>query len=94
MTTYDAVTTQAALMTVALRLVDEHPDVPAGSVLRCFSRAVVITRRSGVQHRLLVERSESLARQMLAARNRPGTPGVPQPRSDRDLPAELQADPV
>lgn len=67
----DAVTTQAALMEAALRLVDDRDDVPAGSVLRCFSRAVAVTRRSGIATEALPTRAEALARGMLAARNGP-----------------------
>jgi hypothetical protein len=72
MAAHDVVTTQAALVAAALRLVDDHPDMPAGSVLRCFSRAVVVTRRRGVPHDVVPERAFALAHQLLAARADPG----------------------
>ena len=93
MAAHDVVSTQAALIVAALRLVDDHPDIPAGSVLRCFSRAVVITRRSGTPSGSLAEEAELLARRLLAARNRPGLPGAP-PRQRRDTSSELDAVPA
>jgi hypothetical protein len=68
MTGAEARSTQAALMDAALRLVDDHPHIAAGSVLRCFSRTVVLTRRTGVPARAVAPRAERLARQLLAAR--------------------------
>lgn len=89
MTPHDAVTTQAALVAAALRLVDDHPDIAAGSVLRCFSRAVVIVRRTGTPSPVLADRAEMLARQMLAARNQSGSrwplPAQERPDADVDL---------
>jgi hypothetical protein len=67
----DAATTQAALVEAALRLVDNYPDVTAGSVLRCYSRAVKLMRRAGTPAAQLATRAEVLARQMLSARNGP-----------------------
>lgn len=67
----EAVSTQVALVDAALRLVDERRDVPAGSVLRCFSRAVLITRRARVSSEALPEQAEVLARRFLEARDVP-----------------------
>lgn len=94
MTPHDAVTTQAALVAAALRLVDDHPDIAAGSVLRCYSRAVVIVRRTGAPSAVLADRAETLARQMLAARNQPGVrrPLPPQERPDTEV--DLRAAPA
>jgi hypothetical protein len=89
MTPHDAVTTQAALVAAALRLVDDHPEIAAGSVLRCYSRAVVIVRRTGTPSAVLADRAETLARQMLAARNQPGAlrpfPVQERPDTEPDL---------
>jgi hypothetical protein len=65
----EVLSTQAALMETALRLVEDHPHIAAGSVLRCFSRAVVLTRRTGTPARDVAPRAERLARQLLAARS-------------------------
>lgn len=67
-----AVMTQAALMESALRLVDERPDLPAGSVLRCFARAVGVARRAGALGDDLPPRAEAVARRLLADRQQPG----------------------
>jgi hypothetical protein len=78
----EALSTQAALMETALRLVDDHPHIAAGSVLRCFSRAVVLTRRAGTPARDVAPRAERLTRQLLAARSgaAAGTGRVPDQR--------------
>jgi hypothetical protein len=60
-----------ALVDAAVRLVEERPDLPAGSVLRCFSRAVLITRRTGVPADGLVLQADQLARRLLAVWSRP-----------------------
>lgn len=94
MTPHDALTTQTELIAAALRLVDDHPDIAAGSVLRCYSRAVVIVRRSGTSSAVLAARAEMLARQMLSSRNQPGVrrPLPSQERPDAD--AELRVAPA
>lgn len=94
MTPHDAVTTQAALVAAALRLVDEHPDIAAGSVLRCYSRAVVIVRRTGASSTVLAGRAEMLARQMLAARNQPGAPRPLPAQEHPDTDADLRVVPA
>jgi hypothetical protein len=60
-----------ALVDAAVRLVEERPDLPAGSVLRCFSRAVLITRRAGVPADGLASQADLLARRLLAVWSRP-----------------------
>jgi hypothetical protein len=67
-----AVTIQAELIDAALRLVDDHPGTPAGSVLRCYSRMVRLMRRAGTPMSQLPTEAEALTSQVLAARNRPG----------------------
>ncbi|GAB7006628.1 hypothetical protein JCM18899A_41010 [Nocardioides sp. AN3] len=61
------VANQALLDTVA-RLVDELDEVPAGRVLRCFSRAVGHVRRVGCPTTQLATEAEWLARELLAGR--------------------------
>lgn len=63
--------TQRNLMDAALRLVGDHEEVPAGSVLRCFARSVMLARRTGTPARDLAERAEAVARRLLAGRDRP-----------------------
>jgi hypothetical protein len=87
----DAMTTQAALIEAALRLIVEHPDTPAGSVLRCYSRMVRTTRRTGTPISQLPTEAEALASQVLTARHRPGVARASvrvsrrPPRSQREL---------
>ena len=66
----ESATSQLALVDAAVRLVEERPDLPAGSVLRCFSRAVLITRRTGVPADGLVLQADQLARRLLAVWSR------------------------
>lgn len=68
----EPVRSRVRLTDAALRLVADRSDLPAGSVLRCFSRAVVVTRRRGVPHDVVPERAFALAHQLLAARADPG----------------------
>jgi hypothetical protein len=81
-----------ALMDAAAGLVDELDDVPAGRVLRCFSRAVGYMRRVGCPTAQLAVEAEWLARELLDGRlvldathdAEPRTPGaVPRPRMAR-----------
>lgn len=65
-----------ALLGRAARLVDELSDVPAGSVLRCFSRAVRLARLAGFSATDLPAEAEARARAMLAAVRAGGTPGA------------------
>jgi hypothetical protein len=73
--TNEALVTQSALVETAVRLVADHPGIPAGSVLRCYSRAVRLARRGGAGIEELPERAEDLARRILAARARSGITG-------------------
>lgn len=59
---------RAHLVQVADRLVLEFDDVGAGSVLRCFSRAVFLARRSGVSPESLPRFAEEVAQGMLVRR--------------------------
>lgn len=72
----------AALVEAALRLVDNHPDIAAGSVLQCYSRAVRLMRRARTPASQLPARAEVLAGQLLSARNRPGAQRVRASRRD------------
>jgi hypothetical protein len=76
----EAILTQSALVDAAARLVADHSDLPAGSVLRCFARAVALARRTGVPAADLPARAETLAAEMLAARRRPARPGSTRAR--------------
>jgi hypothetical protein len=60
--------TNATLLNVADRLAAEFDDIAAGSVLRCFSRAVVLARRSGTPVESLPTVAEHAARRMLSRR--------------------------
>jgi len=56
------------LLDAAALLVDEWEDVPTGSVLRCFSRAVWVVRGRGCPPERLAAEAMSLARALLALR--------------------------
>jgi hypothetical protein len=56
------------LVDTADRLVHEYDDLPPGSVLRCYSRAVTGARRAGVQEPALAEVAERHTRSILARR--------------------------
>lgn len=83
--------TNHELREAAARLVDEHPDLPPGSVLRCFSRSVRIALLTGYPAAQVVVEAERLARDLLSQRCpasdgghqygiRTTAPRVPQPR--------------
>ncbi|MDO7867208.1 hypothetical protein [Nocardioides jiangxiensis] len=63
------------LLSAAARLAGETVEVPAGVVLRSFSRAVRMARLSGCPASQLCVEAERLTRQLLALRA-----GVPQQR--------------
>lgn len=67
-----------ALMETAWRLAEEYGDVPTGSVLRCFARAVRRARGCGVALADLPAASERIARAQLRARQLHHRP-VPAP---------------
>lgn len=71
---------QQALTDAAWGLVAEWADLPAGSVLRCYSRAVLRVRRAGTPSEAVAEEAVRLARGLLAARGRSDRsfPGVPE----------------
>jgi len=57
-----------ALEAAALASVAEHPGIVAGSVLRCFARAVRVAHGAGVAHRDLPVQASLLTAQWLRAR--------------------------
>lgn len=59
---------QAQLLEVTVRLAEEFPDLPAGSVMRCVARVVRSERRHGVPEDLLPARAEATARSVLRRR--------------------------
>jgi hypothetical protein len=74
---------QGLLVDAAIRLVEDRPDLPAGAVLRCFSRALLVTRRTGVPAEVLVPQADLVARRLLAVWSRP----VAAPRPWASVPA-------
>jgi hypothetical protein len=69
------------LRAAADRLTAEFSDTPAGSVLRCFSRAVHAARLDHIPPEQLPAAGEAIARQMLLLR---AGPRVPQQRRPHD----------
>lgn len=57
------------LLQRAEALAAEYVDLPAGSVIRCFARAVGHARRSGCGLNALPDAAESRARDLLSARS-------------------------
>jgi hypothetical protein len=68
MTALEVRQTNQALLDAAARLVNELDEVPAGAVLRCFSRAVRTARQEGCPVTQLPVEAERLARELLAQR--------------------------
>jgi len=62
------VTVNHELLSVAERLTVEYDELAAGSVLRCFARAVRTTRASGRPLASLPQDAEQLTRNLLATR--------------------------
>jgi hypothetical protein len=60
---------RAQLVDTVEVLVRELADYPAGSVLRCFSRAVAAARLAGTPDRALAEVAARTTRHMLARRS-------------------------
>ena len=91
MTAREAQQANQALLDTAARMVDELSDVPAGRVLRCFSRAVGQVRREGCPPGRLASEAEALARDLLDGRvvltaaarvnAHAEPPSVPRPRA-------------
>ena len=63
---------EEALISAAERLTVEFADLPAGSVLRCYTRAVLVVRRRRGRPGALPQDAETLARIWLSARRGPG----------------------
>ncbi len=77
--------TSQDLHDAAARLVEEWHELPPGSVLRCFARAVRAVLRAGCAPPHVVGEAEEMTRQLLAQRpsGRPARrsgPLVPRPR--------------
>lgn len=68
MTAIEARQAHQALLDAAAMLVEEFDEVPAGRVLRCFSRAVGHLRHHGCPTARLAGEAERLTRDMLAGR--------------------------
>jgi hypothetical protein len=62
MTTLEPRQANQALLDAVARLVDERDDLPAGSVLRCFARAVRQVRQAGCPTAQLAVEVERVAR--------------------------------
>ena len=86
MTLLDARRANQALLDTAAQLVEEFDQIPAGRVLRCFSRAVGQVRRDGCPTARLAVEAEWLAREMLAGRLVIGAKG---PESSPDTGPEM-----
>jgi hypothetical protein len=72
-----AVAVNQELLDVAQRLTGEYDDLTAGSVLRCFARAVRRCVRAGCPTESLGREAERLTRHMLAVRRRRGRVVIP-----------------
>jgi hypothetical protein len=59
---------QTQLLDLTVRLAEEFPDLPAGSVMRCVARVVRSERRHGVPEGVLPARTEATARLVLRRR--------------------------
>lgn len=56
------------LVALMVRMTEEYPELPAGSVMRCVARAVRRTRMSGVAREHIGVEAERAARRALAQR--------------------------
>ena len=79
-TTMTVVAVNDELLDVAQRLATEYDDLTAGSVLRCFARAVRRSARSGCPTEQLPGEAERLTRHMLATRRQRGRVALPRQR--------------
>lgn len=68
------------LVEVAQRLATEYDDITAGSVLRCYARAVRRSARTGCTPDELPGEAERLTRVLLSSRRRGGAVSVPRQR--------------
>jgi hypothetical protein len=80
--------TDTDLLDAGVRLVDDHPHFPAGTVLMCFYRTVWCLRRTGCPPTMLAGEAERMSRDMLRLgaapkRHRSALPlgGMPSPRA-------------
>lgn len=74
--THDLREVNQQLLDAAARLVDEWPDLPTGSVLRCFSRAVWIVRGTGCPPDRVAAEAARLACSLLELRGATGSDGA------------------
>jgi len=72
-TTQYAVGVQDELVSLTLRMVDDYPELPAGSVMRCVARAVRLALAAGAAGEEIPAEAERTARHALARRST-GTP--------------------
>lgn len=77
-TSMTVVAVNSELLDVAQRLATEYDDLTAGSVLRCYARAVRRSARSGCPAERLPAEAERLTRHMLATRLRRGRIVLPR----------------
>lgn len=80
MTATDTLAVNKQLLDVAQRLATEYDDITAGSVLRCYARALRRTARAGCSADELPGKAERLTRVLLAGRRRGGPVPVPRQR--------------
>jgi len=59
---------QTQLLELTVRLTQEFPELPAGSVMRCVARVARSERRHGVPEDVLPARTEATARSVLRRR--------------------------
>jgi hypothetical protein len=71
-----SVTVNHQMLEVAERLTAEFDQLPAGSVMRCFARAVQVARRSGCPAAALPQTAERMTRLALAERGYPRLGGL------------------
>jgi hypothetical protein len=56
------------LVDLMVRMTEEYPELPAGSVMRCVARAVLRARMTGTPHEHVGVEAERTARLVLAER--------------------------
>lgn len=57
------------LFTLTIRLTEEYPEIPAGSVMRCVARLLRHARLAGVPEQELTTETERTSRLILARRS-------------------------
>jgi hypothetical protein len=63
-----AIGIQDELMSLTLRMVEEHPELPAGSVMRCVARAARRAAMTGTPRQEVAREAERAARLALERR--------------------------